>query len=116
MDLFTAIVPAAVGAAAINVILWLRSSPRPFFRGKDSLSVSWGSTKVRCNYWVEWGDNRWHVSVSEVIGNPKDPRLTDEYVRGLVAYALRGKERTILIGGAEVAPSAVCPEKIEGNA
>jgi hypothetical protein len=106
---------AVVGAGALVirfvVLAWPSKRPRTQFHSGHELSVSWGLITVNCDYRVEWGDDRWHVTIIRVEDKTKDTPKDAEFLSRLVAYTLRGgKKRALFIAGKHVLTDTTWPD------
>ena len=74
------------------------TQPKAKFFPGDKVDVICDSFTAHCDYWVEWGDDRWHV---KILGTEKREAGADfdyDRVVQIVREALRGgKQRQILI-------------------
>jgi hypothetical protein len=69
--------------------------------------VSWGSLTVHCSYWVEWGEDRWHVDITQVEDKSGSAPKEKEYLSKLVAYALGGGKGALVVDGETIVPDSI---------
>ena len=116
-SILIAIVAVVVVAVLASRAISNRKNPKARFYPGDKLSVSWGSLTVHCSYWVEWGEDRWHVDIDQVEDKSGSAPKEEEYLLKLVAFSLRGgKNQDIYIAGKKVVPGSIWPEPSQKNA
>jgi hypothetical protein len=99
--LFVLIVGAVIAVAVMSDV-WGRvpfdgGSPKARFHPGDRMTVSAKGVSVDCTYWVEWGDNRWHVDIVTYKADEATGLVTKSRLRWMVAKALNAPESRFLI-------------------
>jgi hypothetical protein len=73
-------------------------SPVAKFFPQDKMTVVFGTLTIYCEYWVEWGDDRWHVQVERLDEKGGGEIPSFECVSELIKGAIgRPASRRILV-------------------
>jgi hypothetical protein len=84
-----------------------RDQPRARFYSGKTLSVTWRHISAHGRYWVEWGEDVWHIHIDRIEG-ATDSSLRERILEDMVAFALRGpRKRKIYINDVPV----IAPQK-----
>jgi hypothetical protein len=65
-------------------------SPVAKFLPQDKMTVVFDTLTIHCAYWVEWGEDHWHVQIERLEDRAGGELPGFERVSELVKEALRG--------------------------
>ena len=89
-------------------------APVAKFFPHDKMTVAFGAVVIQCTYWVEWGDDRWHVQVERLEGGADSKLPSSESVSELITEALQGApSRRIFVE--EGKPNQTAPEPMRAK-
>lgn len=102
---------AATTVLVLALVVWTRKAkPRAWFESGQDLLVTFGGCTVHCHYWVEWGEDRWHIRIDRIEEKSRTHPTSVDLASKAVAYVLRGgKGRILVIDGRETASECAWP-------